>query len=98
VDGRPLVIIPLLKGGLGVSELLLVHVDFNPALTTADKVEILGDDRYRDIRNLINEYNLPWDDAYLGELPIEILLGESVEFVAAKIRKLLDPKKEGSPA
>jgi len=98
VDGRPLVIIPLLKGGLGVSELLLVHVDFNPALTAADKVEILGDDRYRDIRNLINEYNLPWDDAYLGELPIEILLGESVEFIATKIRKLLDPNKEGSPA
>jgi glucosamine--fructose-6-phosphate aminotransferase (isomerizing) len=94
VDGRPLVIIPLLRGGEGVSGLLLVHVDFNPALTAADKVEILGD-RYRDILNLINEYNLPWDDAYLGEMPIEILLGESVEFIAAKIRKTLDPKKEG---
>jgi hypothetical protein len=69
-------------------------VDFNPALTAADKAEILGD-RYRDIRNLVNEYNIPWDDAYLGELPIEILLGESVEFIAAKIRKTLEPKKEG---
>ncbi len=94
VDGRPLVIIPLLKGAEGISGLLLVHVDFNPALTAADKAEILGD-RYRDIRNLINEYNLPWDDAYLAELPIEILLGESVEFIAAKIRKSLEPKKEG---
>jgi glucosamine--fructose-6-phosphate aminotransferase (isomerizing) len=96
VDGRPLVIVPLLKGGEGVSGLLLVHVDFNAALTAADKVEILGD-RYRDILNLVNEYNLPWDDAYLGEMPIEILLGESVEFIATKIRKTLDPKKEGSP-
>ena len=96
VDGRPLVIIPLLRGGEGVSGLLLVHVDFNAALTAADKVEILGD-RYRDILNLVNEYNLPWDDAYLGEMPIEILLGESVEFIATKIRKTLDPKKEGSP-
>jgi hypothetical protein len=94
VDGQPLVIIPLIKGGLGVSGLLLVHVDFNRALTTADKVEILGD-RYRDIRNLVNEYNLPWDDAYLGEMPIEILLGESVEFIATKIRKKLEPVKEG---
>jgi glucosamine--fructose-6-phosphate aminotransferase (isomerizing) len=94
VDGRPLVLIPLLRGGEGVSGLLLVHVDFNPALTAADKVEILGD-RYRDILNLINEYNLPWDDAYLGEMPIEILLGESVEFIATKIRKTLDPRKEG---
>jgi glutamine---fructose-6-phosphate transaminase (isomerizing) len=94
VDGRPLVIIPLIRGGEGVSGLLLVHVDFNPALTAADKVEILGD-RYRDIRNLVNEYNIHWDDAYLGELPIEILLGESVEFIATKIRKTLEPKKEG---
>jgi glucosamine--fructose-6-phosphate aminotransferase (isomerizing) len=94
VDGRPLVIIPLIRGGEGVSGLLLVHVDFSPALTAADKVEILGD-RYRDIRNLINEYNIPWDDAYLGALPIEILLGESVEFIATKIRKTLEPKKEG---
>jgi glucosamine--fructose-6-phosphate aminotransferase (isomerizing) len=94
VDGRPLVLIPLLKGGVGVNGLLLVHVDFNQTLTAADKAEILGD-RYRDIRNLVNEYNLPWDDAYLGGLPIEILLGESVEFIAAKIRKSLDPKKEG---
>ena len=94
VDGRPLVIIPLLKGSEGVSGLLLVHVDFNQALTAADKGEILGD-RYRDIRNLVNEYNLPWDDAYLGGLPIEILLGESVEFIATKIRKSLDQQKEG---
>jgi hypothetical protein len=87
-----------LKGGDGVSGLLLVHVDFNAALTVADKADILGEDRYRDIRNLVNEYNLPWDDAYLGELPIEILLGESVEFIATKIRKSLDLRKEGSPA
>ena len=97
VDGRPLVIIPLIRGGQGVSGLLLVHVEFNPSLTVADKVEILAD-RYRDIQNLVNEYNLPWDDAYLAELPIEILLGESVEFIAAEIRKTLEPKKEGRPA
>jgi len=97
VDGQPLVIIPLIRGGTGVSGLLLVHVEFNPALTAADKVEILGD-RYRDIRNLVNEYNLPWDDAYLGAMPIEILLGESVEFIAAKIRKTLEPRKEGPAA
>jgi hypothetical protein len=93
VDSRPLVIIPLLKGGDGISGLLLVHVDFNPALSVAEKVEILGD-RYRDIQNLVNEYNLPWNDDYLAALPIEILLGESVEFIATKIRKTLDPVKE----
>jgi glucosamine--fructose-6-phosphate aminotransferase (isomerizing) len=43
VDGRPLVIIPLLRGGEGVSGLLLVHVNFNVTLTAADKVEILGE-------------------------------------------------------
>jgi len=55
----------------------------------------IPDEQCRDLRNLVNEYNLPWDDAYLGEMPIEILLGESVEFIATKIRKALDAKKEG---
>ncbi|MCX5833119.1 MAG: hypothetical protein NTV99_01125 [Deltaproteobacteria bacterium] len=38
-------------------------------------------------RNLVNEFNLTWDDRYLDHLPIELLLGESVEFIATKIRK-----------
>ncbi len=88
VDGSPLVIIPLLKGGEGVRGLLLVHVEFNPALSPEDKAEVLGD-RYRDIRNLVNEYNLPWSDQYLDSLSIESLFGESVETIVERLRMTL---------
>jgi len=90
VDGSPLVIIPLLKGGAGVSGLLLVHVEFNQTLSPADKVEILGD-RYRDLRNLVNEYNLPWSDRYLESISLESLFGEPVEIIADQIRMKLRP-------
>jgi glucosamine--fructose-6-phosphate aminotransferase (isomerizing) len=56
-----------------------------------EKIESLGD-RYNDIRNMINEYNLPWDDAYLDNFSVGILLGESVEFITTKIKKTLDVK------
>ena len=41
---------------------------------------------------MINEYNLPWQDSYLDGFPIGILLGESIEFITAKIKKALDVK------
>ena len=90
-DSAPITIIPLLKEKPGVRNLLLAHIDFNEALALKDKIECLGD-RYNDIRNMINEYNLPWEDAYLDRLPIGILLGESVEFITTKIKKTLDAK------
>lgn len=88
-DGAAITIIPLLGQKPGVRNLLLVHVAFNETLSAKEKIAVLGD-RYNDIRNLINEYNLPWDDGYLERLPIGILLGESVEFIAAKIKKNLE--------
>ncbi|MFB3925382.1 MAG: SIS domain-containing protein [Syntrophales bacterium] len=90
-DSAPVVIIPLLKEKPGVRNLLLTHVEFNENLGLKDKRECLGD-KYNDIRNMLNEYNLPWDDSFLDRLPIGILLGESVEFIATKIRKTLDTK------
>jgi len=68
-DGSPIVIIPLLRGDAGVSGLLLVHVEFNRTLSPADKMEVLGD-RYRDLRNLVNEYNIAWSDRDLEPFPL----------------------------
>ena len=90
-DNAPITIVPLLQDKPGVRNLLLAHIQFNDALTLREKIESLGD-RYNDIRNMINEYNLPWNDAYLDGFPIGVLLGESVEFITTKIRKTLDAK------
>ncbi len=87
-DGAPIVIIPLLKGGM-VRHLLLIHVRFNEALALREKVEVIGY-AYNDIRNLVNEYNLAWDDRYLESFSLESLLSETPEGIAGKIKQMLE--------
>ncbi|MCE5282952.1 MAG: SIS domain-containing protein [Deltaproteobacteria bacterium] len=87
-DGAPIVIIPILDEEDRVRHLLLIHVDFNEALPVPDRKEILGE-RLNPIRDLIQEYNLPWDEAILGKIPLAVLLGEPGEVIAAQIRKIL---------
>lgn len=84
-DGAAIVILPL-RDGQAVKGLLLLHVAFNETLTLREKKNVLGY-RYNDIRNLINEYNLPWDDEYLSLLPMAAMLGEPVEVLAERIRQ-----------
>ncbi len=67
-DGAPVVIVPLLGEQERVRHLLLIHVTFNEALSVRERKELLGE-RANDIRNLIQEYNLAWDDRCLGESP-----------------------------
>ena len=84
-DGVPIVIIPLLGDNNFVRNLLLLHIDYNETLPLAEKIEVLGY-RYQDIRNLINEYNLPWHDKYLETISLETLFSEQIEVIAEKIR------------
>jgi len=39
------------------------------------------------IRDLIQEYNLIWDERQLRRIPIAVLLGEPVEVIAGLIRE-----------
>jgi len=87
-DGAPIVILPVLDEEDRVRHLLLIHVDFNEALSVSDRKEILGE-RLSPIRDLVHEYNLPWDEAILAEIPLAVLLGEPVEMIAAQIRKIM---------
>lgn len=84
-DGASVVIIPLLGEGEQVRHLLLVHVTFNEALSVQERKNILGE-RVNGIRNLIQEYNLVWDERCLMEIPLGVLLGEPVEVIAGQIR------------
>jgi glucosamine--fructose-6-phosphate aminotransferase (isomerizing) len=87
-DGAPIVIMPLLGEDDFVRHLLLIHVRFDEALSIRERKEILGE-RVNDIRDLIQEYNLVWDDRCLGEIPLGSLLGEPVEVIAGLIRDQL---------
>ena len=95
-DEAPIVVIPVLSKKTGIESLILIHAAFNEILSVREKIDILGD-RFNDIRNLINEYNLPWDDGYLEDIPIETLMGEAVEIIAGKIKRGLHPLSQ-SPA
>jgi hypothetical protein len=84
-DGASIVIIPLLENQ-SVKGLFLMHVSFKETLSLREKKDVLGY-RYSDIRNLVNEYNLSWDDWFLETIPLAMLLGEPVEVIAERIRE-----------
>ena len=95
-DGAPIVVIPLKKEGTAISHLLLIHVAFEERLSLRDRIAVMGV-RFNDLKNLINEYNLPWTDQYVEQIPLEVLLGEPVEVIAGQIRQSLgnSPHKNG---
>ncbi|MFZ4441203.1 MAG: SIS domain-containing protein, partial [Syntrophales bacterium] len=86
-DRASVVIIPLLGEEEQVRHLLLIHVTFNEALSVQERKDLLGD-RINDIIDLIQEFNMAWDDRSLAEIPVGILLGEPVEEIAGQIRRV----------
>jgi glucosamine--fructose-6-phosphate aminotransferase (isomerizing) len=88
-DKAPVVIIPLLGSDHRIRHILLLHVDFSSFLTAAEKKEVLGN-KFNKINNLVNEYNVPWNDRYLDEISIESLLGEGVDVIVERLMKFLN--------
>jgi glucosamine--fructose-6-phosphate aminotransferase (isomerizing) len=84
-DSAPIMIIPLQGAGAQISNLLLIHIVFNETLNLSEKIEVLGY-RYDDIRNLIDEYNLTWNDRYLDTMSLESLFSEPIEVIAGQIK------------
>ncbi|MBN1546467.1 MAG: SIS domain-containing protein, partial [Syntrophaceae bacterium] len=95
-DGAPIVVIPLKKEGNAITHLLLLHVQFDERIGLRERIAVMGV-KFNDLRNLINEYNLPWTDRYVAQIPLEILLGEPVEVIAGRIRQSLgeNPDRNG---
>ena len=85
-DGAAIVILPILGEKEFVSLLLLLHVNYNEMLPVSQKKEVLGY-RYNDIRNLVNEYNILWDDNYLKNIELADLFSEPVEALAGRIKQ-----------
>jgi len=90
IDSASIMVIPLQETDGRIGNLLLIHIAFNERLSGPEKIEVLGH-RYDDIRNLINEYNLAWNDRYMEALPLECLFGESVEEIARRIQARCNP-------
>ena len=84
-DGAPIMVIPLRGLDDQISNLLLIHIVFDESLTLSEKKQVLGH-RYDDISNLVNEYNLIWNDRYLDTIPLESLFSEPIDEIAKQIK------------
>jgi len=91
-DTAPIVIVPLLEGGTFIHKILLLHVIFKEALSSSEKKAALGD-KFNQIRDIINEYNVSWNDKYLDPLPVSFLLGDGVNVIAETIMSSLESGK-----
>ncbi len=84
-DGAPIMVIPLRGFDDHIINLLLIHIIFDESLPLSKKKDVLGH-RYDDISNLVNEYNLRWDDRYLDTLSLESLFSEPIDEIAKQIK------------
>ena len=85
-DSASIVIISILGPSLIPETLVLFHVDFDNELDIEKKKRILGE-KLGDIRNILNEENIAWQDDFIRVLPVKLLLGESPEVIADIIKK-----------
>lgn len=90
-DDASIITIPLLNSSRFVDHLLLLHVEFNEGISVEQKKEILAD-KFNDVENIIDEYNIPWNDTFFDGLAMKFLLGETAERIAGKIKKTIDSK------
>ena len=88
-DHAPLIIIPLIEGDALIGKILLLHVVFKETLGSSEKKTALGN-KFNQIRDIINEYNISWNDGYLDPLPIAFLLGDGVNIIAETIMNSLE--------
>jgi glucosamine--fructose-6-phosphate aminotransferase (isomerizing) len=84
-DGRCLLLCPL-YGGAQVAGLGLVHVRFKADLDRRTRVRALrAIGRYEDLKCVVTEGDVAWDDAFLDDFASEELLTASAERLAESI-------------
>jgi glucosamine--fructose-6-phosphate aminotransferase (isomerizing) len=85
-DRRSICIVPLIPRGR-VEKLVLLHLEFQKEVSRQKKVGILQDlrQRYENLKSLVTERDVSWNDEYLDPLPVEDLIMVPVKELASKI-------------
>jgi len=83
-DNRSILVVPVISSGTQIDHLILFEIGFRKGLALHKKVDALGG-KYHHIRNLVEEMNLHWEDAYLDRIGIEDLFGMSAEKLSERI-------------
>ena len=84
IDNRSILVVPLMKRGPNIDHLLLLDVGFRKEMDLSKKLKALGD-KLTHIKNIVEETDLSWQDAYLNLLDVEDLFGKSAEKIAESI-------------
>jgi glucosamine--fructose-6-phosphate aminotransferase (isomerizing) len=87
-DGRSILIIPILSGSPEkanlIENLLLMHIEFKTAVPLDTKIKALGG-KYEHIKSIVQENSLGWQDAWLEQIDISDLFGQSAEKIGESI-------------
>ena len=81
-DDRSIIIIPVISVVPDMQNmieyLLLLNILFKESVPLANKIKALGG-KYEDIKNIVQENSIVWDDAYLELVEMKELFGVSAE-------------------
>jgi len=81
-DGKNIVIVPLMEKGI-CREVILFQVKFKEELELKSRIELLKAlDKYEDIKYVVTEMNIAWDDSLLNKVPVSDLISEDPDDVA----------------
>ncbi len=84
-DGRSILVIPAISSFSSapnvIEHLLLLNISFKRDIPLPVKIKALGG-KYENIKNIVQENNIIWDDKFLESVEIEELFGKSAEKIA----------------
>jgi glucosamine--fructose-6-phosphate aminotransferase (isomerizing) len=84
-DERSILVIPILSSSSATANLieylLLLNVALKENVSLAVKIRALGG-KYEHIKNIVQENNVAWQDAYLNLMEMDSLFGKSAEKIA----------------
>jgi glucosamine--fructose-6-phosphate aminotransferase (isomerizing) len=91
-DGRNMIIIPIMSSNENkinfINYLLLLHISFKKDIPLSVRIKALGG-KYENIKNIVLENNIKWNDDYLEYIQIVELFGWSAEKVSNAILSFL---------
>ena len=95
-DRRPIAIVPIVPRGR-VEKLVLLHLDFKSEVSRQIKISVLQDlrQKYENLKSLITERDVVWNDSFLDSIEVENLVMTPVKELAAQI---LEMQSQGSMA
>jgi glucosamine--fructose-6-phosphate aminotransferase (isomerizing) len=81
-DDRSIIVIPAISSNPDesnrIDRLLLLNIGFQENTPLGAKIKALGG-KYEHIKNIVQENNIPWDDALLETVAMDELFGRSAE-------------------